>query len=537
MRSRPGATARAVTLLAAGLLLPAAAAAHPMGNVSISHYAGIELSPDSVLVKYLLDFAEVPSVRELDRVDPDGDERVTPEEREAYLAARTGETLARLDLEVNGRRVPLAAAWSRVTFPPGEGGLSTVRIAWELHGAWPEPLGDANFLKWADGNYETAPGWKEIRFAASGGLGVGATSLRTAVTSDGLAEYPKEFLSNPPTDTKAWCQFGPGMTAENAPPATDVPEGFGRHEGSRFTDLVTNTSGGAGPFAAALLLAMLLGAGHALEPGHGKSIVAAYLVGTRGTVAQAALLGLVVTFTHTFSVFLLGFGVLLLSHYFLPERILPWLGFVSGLLVAIVGVTLLRARWREWSAARAHVRAHAQGIPHTHDRDHGHGHDHDRDHAHEHEHDYDPAHDDAHAHDHDHAHDHSHAHGHAHSHGPWSRPHTHHVPERATLGSILALGISGGLVPCPAGIVVLLSAISLGRAAFGLLLILAFSVGLAAVLMGIAILFVTARRAFDRLPLDAGHLRLVAVLSATFVTVFGVALAVRSLLGGHLFPA
>ena len=120
------------------------ASAHPMGNISVSHYAGIEIESDGVRVKYLLDFAEIPAVRELELVDPDVDNRVTPEEREKYLSAKTQEILPHLRLEVNGKALPLEAIWSRVTFPPGEGGLSTVRVAWELHTAWTDSLNAKN---------------------------------------------------------------------------------------------------------------------------------------------------------------------------------------------------------------------------------------------------------------------------------------------------------------------------------------------------------------------------------------------------------
>lgn len=474
-----------------------------MGNISVSHYAGLEMNPEGVVVKFLLDFAEIPSVRELERVDPDSDEQVTPAERDAYLDARTREVLRQLRLAVNGERVPLVAEWSRVAFPPGEGGLSTVRIAWELRGTWPAPLLESNFLQWNDSNHAGAPGWKEIRFTAIDGLHVGSTSLRDNPASGELSEYPKEYLYNPPTDTKAWCHFG---TAAHATPAADpAPEGFGRREESAFVGLL-GEQGGPGVLLAALLLAMVLGAGHALEPGHGKTIVAAYLAGTRGTVKHAVLLGLVVTFTHTFSVFLLGLGVLLLSQYVVPERILPWMELVSGALIAAVGFVMLRGRWRGHSHGHSHGHTHGHHHSHTHDHDHGHSHDH--------------------GHTHDHTHDHTHTHSHGHTHS--------HAPAGASLGSILALGISGGLVPCPAGIVVLLSAISLGRIGFGLALILAFSVGLGAVLVGVAVLFVTARKWLDRLPLDGRHVRTLSLVSALVVTIFGIVLVARALLGGHL---
>jgi ABC-type nickel/cobalt efflux system permease component RcnA len=461
-------------------LVVSRAGAHPMGTISISHYAGIEVRTDSVRVKYLLDFAEIPSVRELELVDPNRDDRVTPEEREAYLVLKTKEILPRLRLVLNGRPLALASTWSRVTFPPGEGGLSTVRIAWEISSAWNGPLRERNLLVWNDSNYEDRAGWKEIRFRGLDDLTFARTSLRDRPTSTELEAYPERSLLDPPTDTKAWGLFGAGLTADDARDF-ETPEGFDRpRPRDRFVALIEAQNLSPSVIAVSLLLAALLGAGHALEPGHGKTIVAAYLVGSRGTAWQAVLLGLTVTFTHTFSVLLLGVLVLFLSRHLLPEALLPWLGFASGLLIAAVGVMMLRQRWRDMRAP-ASVDAPSADVPHTH--------------------------------------------------GPFSAPHTHAPANRASLASLLALGVSGGLVPCPAGIIVLLAAVGLGRTAFGLLLIVAFSIGLAAVLVGIGLLCVSARRIFDRLPMSRRFVGRLGVASALVVTVFGVALAAKSLIG------
>jgi ABC-type nickel/cobalt efflux system permease component RcnA len=486
--------AAALAWLAAASLAGPRAGAHPMGNISTSHYAGLELQKAGVRVKYLLDFAEIPSFRELERVDPDRDDRVTPEEREAYLADKTREVLDGLRLSTNGRPLRLESTWSRVTFPPGEGGLSTVRVAWDLFARWPDALGDRNFLVWNDGNYDDRPGWKEIRITGLDGLNVARTSLRAQPASGELAEYPEEYLFNPPTDTKAWCLFGEGLTEAEAAGFEPPDERSGAPRSRGLVGLLEAEQLSFGVVVVSLLLAVLLGAAHALEPGHGKTVVAAYLVGSRGTVSQAVLLGLTVTFTHTFSVLLLGIGVLFLSRRFVPETLLPYLGLASGILIAVVGVSMLRARWRELRAA-AHPGPHGHAHPH----EHGDGH-----------------------------HPHAHRHEHAHDHGAHAHPHVHAPTDRPTLRGILALGISGGLVPCPAGIVVLLAAVALGRLAFGLLLIVAFSVGLAAVLVGVGILCVTARRLFDRVPASSAFARRLGVASALSVTAFGVALAVRS---------
>src|SRR5262249_12819033 len=232
--------------------------------------------------------------------------------------------------------------------------------------------------------------------------------------------------------------------------ARSGPERFG----DRFTALLADPAPlGAWTVVTSLLIAAMLGAFHALTPGHGKTVVGAYLVGSRGTVQHAVFLGLVVTITHTLGVYLLGLGTLAASAWVVPERLYPWISVVSGLLVVVVGASLVTSR-----LAAAHGHQH-------------HHHDHSHDHAHHHSHD----------HSHDHWHDHHH-HGHGHS-------HSHLPPADApiTLRSLLALGVSGGLLPCPSALVVMLGAIALHRIAFGLALIVAFSVGLAGVLTGIGV--------------------------------------------------
>jgi ABC-type nickel/cobalt efflux system permease component RcnA len=202
----------------------------------------------------------------------------------------------------------------------------------------------------------------------------------------------------------------------------------------------------AAAVAAGLAVAFGLGAVHALSPGHGKTIVAAYLVGSRGTLRHALLLGASVTFTHTISVFLLGIGTLFLSAYIVPEKIIPVLATVSGLSIVVLGSWLLVQRWRRLA-----------GYHHHHHHDHHHDHDH--------------------VHDHSHDHDHDHAGGHHH--------HDHLPPESISVGGLIALGASGGLAPCPSALVLLLSAIALNRIALGLGLLTAFSLGLAGVLIAI----------------------------------------------------
>jgi nickel/cobalt transporter (NicO) family protein len=243
----------------------------------------------------------------------------------------------------------------------------------------------------------------------------------------------------------------------------------------------------AGWVLAGVAVAFWLGAIHALEPGHGKTIVAAYLVGSRGNMKHAALLGATVTFTHTISVFLLGIGTLLLSSYIVPEKIIPVLGVASGISIVLIGGWLFYQRWR----AFLHARAHALGHHHHH-------------------------------HHHDHGHDHNHDHDHDHS----------HVPQGdITVGSLLALGASGGLVPCPAAMVLLLSAIAIGRVGLGLVLLIAFSLGLAGVLMAIGMLVIHAKSWLPESAKSGQHplLKFAPVASALVILFVGVLMTAASL--------
>jgi ABC-type nickel/cobalt efflux system permease component RcnA len=273
----------------------------------------------------------------------------------------------------------------------------------------------------------------------------------------------------------------------------------------------------AGLIAAALALALFLGAAHGLEPGHGKTIVAAYLVGTRGTVGNALFLGGIVATTHTTSVILLGLIALFASQYILPEQILPWLGTVSGLLIMGLGGWLLAN----------HLRGKGHGHSHSHGEHHAHSHEKEHDHG-----------------DHGHSHEENHRHGEKHHHGDHDHPHgehdtghghSHEIPGKVTLGSLLALGISGGIVPCTGALVILLLAVALQRIAFGLVLLVAFSLGLAAILIAIGILIVKARPLVERFSGDGKWIQRLPAVSAAVIIVVGLVITVKTLTGVGIF--
>ncbi|MCY3791747.1 MAG: sulfite exporter TauE/SafE family protein [Gemmatimonadetes bacterium] len=343
-------------------------------------------------------------------------------------------------------------------------------------------------------------------------------------------------------------------------------------ETDALTDMLRSEELSLGLIVGALALALFLGAAHGLEPGHGKTIVAAYLVGARGTVGNALFLGGVVALTHTSSVILLGLVALFASQYILPEQIFPWLGTASGFLIMGLGTWLLVNHLRGRSPGHSHahrehlhehnheeehlhehVHSHAHGEylhEHTHEEEYLHEHVHSHahgEHLHEHSHEEEYLHEHVHSHAHgehhhvpSHSHEEEHHHGHGHSHEEehhghphgehhHGHSHSHEIPNKVTLGSLLTLGISGGIVPCTGALVILLLAVALHRIAFGLLLLVTFSVGLAAVLIAIGVLIVKARPLVERFSGDGRWIQRLPIASAVVIIVVGLGIALNSL--------
>jgi ABC-type nickel/cobalt efflux system permease component RcnA len=212
-------------------------------------------------------------------------------------------------------------------------------------------------------------------------------------------------------------------------------------------------------------------------------------------------LGAVVTLTHTIGVFALGLITLFGSKYILPDTLYPWLGFLSGLSIVVIGSRLFYKRLK---MMKGNGTAH-----HHHHHDHDHAHDHHGHHHHD---------------DHDH-HEHDHHPDHRHSHLPVD-PETGKI----TWKSLLSVGISGGALPCPSALVVLLSAISLHRVGFGLILIIAFSLGLAAVLTSIGLLLLYASKWSQKFQPRSSIRYALPVVSSLVITVLGCIIAVQSIL-------
>lgn len=499
--------------LSAALLLGASAgaSAHPMGNFSINHYSRIAPDSQGVSVKYVIDMAEIPTVSETPEIQKAGG-------RNRYLTAEAAKLAQGLTLSVDGVSQTLVVKGSYLQFRPGAAGLQTLRMAFDLRADSPIDADANHNLAYRDDNFPQRTGWKEIVIASEQGFAATGSGFSSADVTQGLTRYPNIVTTSPPQDLAADVSLSrSGVTAE----ATQTPIAAAVMASAQaatpqdaFTQAISQKTLTPGIMLLGFLIAFTFGAFHALSPGHGKAMVAAYLVGARGTKKHAITLGVIVTITHTLGVFALGLVTLFASKYVVPEKLYPILSAISGFAVLGVGLWLLYTRY---SGLRT---AHDHG--HTHDHGHHH-HDHgDAGGLHQHEDGTWHTHD----HDHDHAHNHSHDHGHSHGFGH----HHHHVPDGPiTFRSLLALGISGGIVPCPSALVVLLSAVALHRIAYGMALITAFSLGLASVLIGIGILVVSAAHIFDSMPRSAMAARALPIFSAAAITCIGVALVVRAL--------
>ncbi len=330
-----------VLVAAAALLAPAAASAHPLGNFTINRFARVEVAGHRLYVRYVLDLAEIPTYQaRQDGVDP------------AVYARRVARGL---HVTVGGRPVVLRPVARALAFPRGVAGLHTMRLEVILRGP---AVDGAEALAVHDTNYAGRIGWKEIVVGAS-----------TRSLSDELHAYPKSLLQSPLDVTHVRATISPTDAAVPQLSTGRSLEAPDRVADSGFTKLIGERHLSVLVILVSLAAALFWGAAHALSPGHGKTIVTAYLVGRRGTPRDAAVLGLIVTVTHTIGVFALGLVTLALSQWIVPETLYPWLNAIAGISVVVIGAAVLRARLRDW----LHERAHRHGHAHHH---HGHDHDH-----------------------------------------------------------------------------------------------------------------------------------------------------------------
>jgi len=541
---RPCLIAGAIDLLIF-LSMSSAAYAHPMGNFSINHYSKIIPGTRAIEVDYIIDMAEIPTFQQMQEsaaVPKVGDPGLLSFLRHESEILNNGITL-----RFDGKRLALQTVSRQVIFPPGAGGLPTMKMGFVYSAPVPE-LGDSpTVIRYRDDNYPGRAGWKEIVAVNGSGVALIEASVPAKDRSAELTNYPTDMLQSPPQTLEAalTVKAAPSIVqADNQPKLHSRTGWFATGDAgasgvilkansqgtprNAFTELISSNRADLLFMAMAALIAAALGGFHALEPGHGKTLVAAYLVGSHGKARHAVLLGAIVTAAHTVSVYALGIVTLYASKWILPERLYPWLGIGSGLLVAGLGFTLFIRRYPIDPPA---------SDEHVHDDDDGHRHS--------------PR----------HTHLHARAGG-AHYHTWWGghvdecdhhlgsevtvyrhdrgkrddlHPHDHHEIFRATpalsVGGLLALGITGGIVPCPAALVVLLGALAFHRVAFGLFLIVAFSAGLATTLISLGLAVVYAGRFMSRLGVQ-GPLtqRWLPLASSAVITVIGVTLTLQSLI-------
>jgi ABC-type nickel/cobalt efflux system permease component RcnA len=517
------------------------ASAHPLGNFTINHYAGLQLQPDQIGVDFVLDMAEIPAFQEIRGLDTNQNRQPDPQETVQYPASQCEQIAAQLQLTVGGADLPLRLDRSAVEFPPGVGGLLTLRLSCQFQSPVHLPQTET-LIQFADHAYDHRLGWREITVSAAGIPLPGRVSSTSI--SNRLRDYPTDLLSSPPTQRQIEFAIHPNhgpvtprqtqVTAATASEASLTSDITGR-QNDAFTQLISLPDLTPSTIVIALLIAFVWGGFHALSPGHGKTVVGAYLVGSRGTAQHALFLGLTTTITHTAGIFALGLVALFASRFVVTEQIFPWLSVISGVLVVGIGVNLFINRLK---GEKPHQHTHGDHDHHEHDHHEHHYHDHphhDHHHASHHAADGHAAHDPSHALQHAHA-DHHLPHSQDHTHHSHDHPHSHsHWPPGAdgspvTWSSLLALGISGGLMPCPSALVVILSAIALGRIGFGLALVTAFSLGLAGVLTGVGLILVYARQWFETLPWQAPKIRLLPAMSALLMALIGLGITTQALL-------
>lgn len=466
-----GVARRLVIALLLGLgLLPAlatAASAHPLGNFTVNHLSIVTVRADAVQVRYILDLAEIPTLQETNA---------------GSIPTIVETTAAALSLRVDGSPVLLRVESSASERLSGQAGLDTLRVTIDLSGA--TTIRDGLRIDYRDQSFPGRIGWHDVVLRGA----ITQASVGPDEPTNELRSYPADATVAPPERLAAQATVRIGANiGGSAAAVTDTTRFALDRSADRLTGFLRTGGADIGALLAALGVATFLGGLHALGPGHGKAMVAAYLVGARGTAKDAVILGTTVTVTHTLGVYALGLVTLVAAQFLLPEKLYPILGVISGLLVVAIGLGLLRTR----------LRRSARG---TGSHDHG---------------------------DHD---------GHAHGNGPGLHRHDRPIGMRG----LLALGVSGGLLPCPTALVVLLAAVSFHNVVLGMVLVAAFSVGLAAVLMALGLAIVAGRGILQRNSaaarvagsrLFAMAARYLPAASATAITLAGLAITVSAVRG------
>jgi nickel/cobalt exporter len=504
-----------LSLAALALVVPAASA-HPLGNFTINHYNGIRVAAAAVVIDHVTDFAEIPTFAEKQTMDLDGDGAISATEAADYQRSACAKLASQLALTADGSPLALAPIATGLHFAMGAGS-EVMRLVCVMRAPLTLSAAGASF-QFSDSSFAERRGWHEI-VVEGDATTISDSDVRAAGVSNRLTSYPSELLSVPLNEQSATFAARPGgpalppMTfsdstpinsvtpvepptnpAPQPAPAAAVPNGT-TDLGADVTALFQAPDLTLPIIVLSLLVAAALGAIHALSPGHGKTVMAAYLVGSRGNTRQALGLGLTVTVSHTLGVLALGLLSLSATAILPPERLYPILSIASGAIVVVIGAYLLVTRLRTWrSESRdnvAHEHDHGQPRRNIVDRPEG-----------------------------------------WHEHG--GRGHTH-LPQQQAMGrrGLFALGLSGGMIPSVSALLVLIGSISIGRPLWGIVLTIAFGIGMASVLVGVGIALVHARKLVERIP-AAGKLNFgqrLPVVTAAVVLVAGLLIAGQGLAG------
>jgi nickel/cobalt transporter (NicO) family protein len=516
-----GALTLAVLLIVA---FPALVLAHPLGNFTINHYAGIRVSATEVRLDVVIDQAEIPTFQARQDLDTNGDGDVSAAEADAGRVTECRTLMPSLALAVAGAALPLDLTAAGLDFPTGAGGLPTMRLICELRAGLAAPLATGAHVSFTDRSFAERIGWREITVVGDG-VTVAPSSVPATSVSNRLRTYPANLLQQPLGTRSVSFSVDPGGPAA---PVVDVPDAqplvadtgdpaaATRAASTVATPVSASVPGGIGTeidallrardvtpvvLLASLLAAVALGAGHAITPGHGKTLMGAYLVGARGTPVHAIGLGLSVAVSHTIGILGLALVVVAAGAALPPdqfERIAP---VVSALTLTAVGGWLLLGQIRRWRRGQT---------------------------AHAHEHADDHTHETAGTRDHEHAH----ADAHEHSHGGVTHSHLPAPTAALSWRSLFVLGLAGGLVPSTNALLILLATVATNRPLFGLVLVVAFGLGMAAVMAGVGLALIYARdwiEARPRLPALSRAAAFAPALAAVFVLALGVVLTTQAL--------
>ncbi|MER6195424.1 nickel/cobalt transporter [Streptomyces cyaneofuscatus] len=485
-------TATALAAVASAAVAPAAVA-HPLGNFSVNYHTGLVLRPDRIDTRIIVDRAEIAALQERPTIDSDHDDTVSDSESRAYADKVCSGLSEQLHLSVSGKRANWRQLSATLVYENGEAGLKTSRLTCEL--TTQAALSEPTDIR-AETDYDTTRiGWHEMT-ATGQEVRLTRTDVPATSPTRELRQYPQDPLASPLDQRTASLRSEPGQGAGAVPavvadlPGAGVISGVLAKVTGAFDSLVGAREITLPVGLLALFLALVLGASHAAMPGHGKTIMAAYLAGRRGTRRDALTVGATVTLTHTAGVLVLGLALPVSTHL-AGETVLMWLGAASGLLVTGIGLWLLTGA----------VRGKPQHNHHHHGPNHSHSHV-------------------------DHHHDHRHDHDHgpvtpasAHDSAPTGElqatpavatlappDHEHHPADTSTAprnarrtsrSGLIGMGIAGGLVPSPSALVVLLGAVALGRTAFGVLLVIGYGLGMAATLTLAGLLLVRLRERIE----------------------------------------